>query len=376
MAGARALDASIVERLVFECVTPPINKAYRDSFALGMATVVRLYLRSNRRPAAPGWPAAPVLCFGAFRNEHAAIAEAIAAHPDWRRCDLDLRQAAGLDWSAVLAPAPALLLPFLRAARAAGGARAARNFAMPFIGYLIYLHLREEFARMSFRPTVLTTNLVHPLSLAAHLAARASGLRTVFWEHAMTPRLIIRAERGYDEYHLNCEHTRRAFIEAAIEPQRLFLKSDVVSPRAVPLALAPRRVGVCVNDLDELGHTRELLRALERAGYETVLRAHDSDIRFRRLRRLARECRATFSNAGQSTITTFMGEVDLVIAGNSNVLLDCLRAAKPVLYFWPGEPQLFDYYGVVAEAGCEHFAAAADLVSRIDRLDGRHHASV
>jgi hypothetical protein len=119
-----------------------------------------------------------------------------------------------------------------------------------------------------------------------------------------------------------------------------------------------------------------LLKALGGGGVAVKLRAHDSDIRFRRLKRLSVECGVSFSNAAESTIAAFMREVDLVIAGNSNVLLDCLRAGKPVLYFWPGEPALFDYYGIVAAAGCEHFTRASDLVSRIDRLNERHHARV
>lgn len=378
MADAPGIDEQIVARMVFECLTPPINKAYRDSFVLGCGSLARFMLRARRVGSTAALPEAPVLCFSAFRNEKAAVAGALRLHPDWRACNFEVDEGrlAGLDWRAVLAPAPKMFVPFIRAVRHIGGARAVRNFAMPFVGYLLYQHLLGVFCALRSRPAILTTNLVAPLSLSVHLAAKACGLRTIFWEHAMTPRLVIHVARGYDHYHLNCEHTRQAFIEDGTSADRLSLIGNQASPRALPLSEAMRRIGVCVNDLDGLSDTRELLQALVASGFETTLRVHDSDIRFRELSRMAGECRVSFSNAAKSTIAAFMGDVDLVIAGNSNVLLDCLKAGKPVVYFWPGDSKLFDYYGIVAAAGCLHFTGAAQIASHLDRLDKRHEASI
>lgn len=374
--SASHIDTAVVEQLVFECLTYPINKAYRNSFLASCGTIARAYLRSRwAAPAAP-LPDAPVLCFGAFRNEMSAIGQALCENPDWHARTLDHRGLTSIDWRAALAPAMALVLPFIRAASAAGGALAVRNFAMPFIGYLVYQQLVREFMVLHSRPAVLTTNLVHPLSRAAHLAAKACGLRTLFWEHAMSPRIMIPTALGYDECHVNCEHTRQAFIEGGIPASNVMLIGDRTSPCAVPMTITPKRVAVCVNDLDSLLDTRTLVQKLVAARFEVVLRVHDSDIRFRQLRTMAVECRTSFSNAAESPIASFIADVDLVITGNSNVLLDCLRVDKPVVYLWPGDPKLFDYYGIVAASECLHFSRADNLVSHLSRLDERNEATI
>jgi len=367
------IDAAIVKRLVFECLTYPINKGYRNSFIASCVSLMLVHIRSrNASPAVP-LPDSPVLCFGAFRNEMSVIDQVIREHPDWHARKLDHRGVTGIDWRSVLASTPVLVLPFIRAAWAVGGARAVRNFFMPFMGYLVYQHLLCQFAALRSRPSVLVTNLVHPLSVAVHMAAKDSGLYTIFWEHAMTPRAMISKARCYHECHLNCEHTRLAFVEEGIPADRAKLIRGGHCPHAVMPARLPRRVGVCVNDLDSLSDTHKLLAALVKARCEGVLRVHDSDIRLRKLKRLAGKYGMAFSNAAQSNLMEFMKDLDVVIAGNSNVVLDCIRAYKPVIYFWPGERSLFDYYGIVSATGCLNFASTDELVSYLDQLRAKTH---
>ena len=53
------------------------------------------------------------------------------------------------------------------------------------------------------------------------------------------------------------------------------------------------------------------------------------------------------SDARQSRIEAFLGTVDLIVAGNSNVIADALMAGHPVVYYWSGAHDMFDYYGLV-----------------------------
>ena len=49
-------------------------------------------------------------------------------------------------------------------------------------------------------------------------------------------------------------------------------------------------------------------------------------------------------------IADFVRRQQVVIVGNSSVLLDCLRDNVASIYFWPGPEELYDYYGLVQYA--------------------------
>lgn len=359
-------SAAVVNRLIFESTIPPVNNAYRSSLIRSLLTFAFYYVRSRfLRRTGPLDLAPPTLCFGFFKNELAAIDDAIRRHPDWHKRTMSLSRMQGIDWKSVFDPALSLLPAFLRSTRDAGGWPALSNFVYPFTGLLLMKYLERQFAHASARPVVLTTNMMHPLSLGVHLAARRAGLTTFFWEHSMTPRFIAR-DMGYDHYYLRCEHTRRSFMAAGVPASRLALignSGPTPSPAPVPTAFA--RVGIAVNDLDRMEEIRGVIDMLVAARKQVILRAHDSDRRFGRLQQMASSCNIDFSDASGSSIHQFMTTVDLIIAGNSNVVLDCLMAAMPVIYYWPGDAQLFDYYGIVAAAGCESATALAELEQKL-----------
>ena len=352
-----------VRRLVFESLTTPLNNGYRKSLVRSLATVAFLYAESRRAAPVQLDLSGEALCFGYFKNELSAIDKAVTLHPEWRKVPISLHRLTGLDWREVFGPAPVMLSKFLREIAGIGGWRALRDFAYPFVGLLIMNYLQPRFAALQSRlPLIVTTNLVHPLSVGVHLAAVGAGLPTAFWEHAMTPSMVA-GNLGFSRYFVNCSHTRDAFIDANVPATAVELIEAAVEVIPVPLGdvSLKLRIGVSVNDLDALTDVERTVRRVGELGHIVVLRVHDSDQRFRRLAKIAVRQGVALSNAARSGINQFMAEVDLIVAGNSNVVLDCLRARKPVIYFWPGESRLFDYYGVVKAAGCASATSYAEL---------------
>jgi hypothetical protein len=150
-----------------------------------------------------------------------------------------------------------------------------------------------------------------------------------------------------------------------------------VHAMGAPVQRAPQASGdirtaaICINDLDRYEWVVELAQTLRRFDLRISIRLHDADPRLEKFRELARTLGATFSSARESKIAAYLAGVDLVIVGNSNVVADALRAGRPVLYYWPGRPDLFDYYGFVRYYQLPHARDAATLDTALRAILGR-----
>jgi hypothetical protein len=108
-----------------------------------------------------------------------------------------------------------------------------------------------------------------------------------------------------------------------------------------------------------------MIQTLCELGIHVTLRVHDSDRRIEAFRSLAKKFDLLFSSARESRIEAFLGTVDLLIAGNSNVLADALRAGKPAIHYWDGAEDAFDYYGLVAHYRLPFARNAAQLAELV-----------
>ena len=63
-------------------------------------------------------------------------------------------------------------------------------------------------------------------------------------------------------------------------------------------------------------------------------------------------------------ISGFIQSNSLIICGNSNVMIDCLRAQSPVVYFWSGASDLFDVLG------CQLFNILSSICSKSSQIIG------
>jgi len=361
-------DKSVLRELAFEANTKYVNAAYRNGCLLSFFILLRFASRAfaNRRAnlrSVESITFGKYLAFSSFKNERKAIEEHIErSHGSWDHIQLDLEQGTGLDFVSALKRGPRLLPRFMFCLVSQYGLGALRRWAHPFLGYLVYSHLRQKFRQFDSSYTVITTNMSHPVSLGIHFAARDANLRTIFLEHAMTPSAIAR-DHGYDRMLVRAPHTRKVLIGVGVPGERIELLTywETINVALPVDAFRTTRIGIAVNDLDEFSVTASLVERLVHRGIRCEIRVHDSDKRLRAFRRLGSQLGVGVSNAAASNILAFIGNHDLIIVGNSGVLLDCLRAKVPVIYFWSGPKELFDYYGLVEQSKCP-FARSLDEV--------------
>lgn len=365
-------DRAIISRLAFEANDVHLSVAYNKGILLSVATTLRTYLRGLTAPPttfpAPSLAHAPAdVAFSVFKNERSTVEEHKARTGlQWQHVNIELASCSGLPFASIVASAPWRLPVFLYLLVDQFGWRSLRTFAYPFLGYLIYKYLRRAFRKVHRATRVVTVNMSHPISLAVQYAATDAQLQTIFLEHAPTPRLIAR-DHGYTEVYVRSPHTKVLLARAGISAERVRL-IDYWQQATLDLPMPignVRRVGIAVNDWDEFDNTAELSRELLRRGIECQIRVHDADRRLNAFRQLGRELAIEISSAAAGNIVDFVKHQDVVVVGNSSVLLDCFRARVAAIYLWPGPAELFDYYGLVDHMKCPSARSNEELLDLI-----------
>jgi hypothetical protein len=360
--------ARFLDDLFFEQDTQVLATNYKHGVARSLAVLARTLALSGA-PAPADIESGTCVAVAFFANERSAVQRAGAGLP---RIDRVLELDVGaltlvrhrLGWVRMIAESGR----FVRSALARKGRRYAGRLTYPLLGWLLYRTFRVMLAGKS-DVSVVTTNMQHPLSIAVARAARDAGQRSCFVEHATTPRLVFRGH-GYDRYHVAFAHTRQMLISCGVPAGSVETFEQAPPLTAPTMVRATGAAGLCVNILDSIEAIGAAVAALSRRGVKVILRAHDADLRISHLRALATRLGATFDSARASRIGDFLERVDVVVAGNSNVVGDALSAGKPVIYYWTGTPDMFDYYGLVEHYRVPCARSAAELEHVLDKVIG------
>jgi hypothetical protein len=243
-----------------------------------------------------------------------------------------------------------------------------RRSSIPLLGWLLFKSFAVLF-REKDAITVITTNMQHPASIGIHWAARLAGRDTAFVEHATTPAVVV-SDRGYGRWYVNFEHTRSMLTARNAPADRVHVMSGI-SRVAERRSAGFSTVGVCINDLDSADSVAAITAVLLQRAFKVVYRLHDADPRLNHFRREAARHGIAFSSARASRIETFLAEVDVIVAGNSNVVADALMAGTAVVYYWDGAESLFDYYGLIGFYRLPYARSKQELSAVFDRLGGR-----
>lgn len=368
--GTDACDQRIVQDLFFEQDVEILAVSYKHGVLRTLFVLLRSLVFSRRSATRADARVASHKSIAVvfFPNECQAIAKA----RDRIRVDdilqLDLHSLAivreQLGWAGMWRET----VRFVRLAAALKRWRQFGRFTYPLLGWLLY---RSFFSLLDGKNnvTVVTTNMQHPLSIGVAWAAVCAGQPADFYEHATTPRAVVR-DRGYRHVYVNFEHTRHMLVELGFQSDRIHVLPRI--PRLPERAQAQpiRHVGICINFFDSLESIDTITRVLRERGWGVSYRVHDADPRLAQLKRLGAEHAAGWSDARQSRIEAFLGTVDLIVAGNSNVIADALTAGRQVIYYWSGTPDMFDYYGLVGHYSLPHARDAASLGAVLAGLDG------
>lgn len=341
------VQAAIVDDLFFEQENEVLGSLYRHGLLRTIFVVCRSVLFS--RPAAGGADSlgAPgsTLAVVFFKNELHAITHAAPGVRIDKILKLDITSLGLIRAELGLGTVLSELLYFLRVVTGRKGRRYIPRVGIPCLGWLLYKTFVAKFGRGKGL-TVITTNMQHPTSIAVQWAAHLTGQSTVFVEHATTPALVFK-DRGYDHYYVNFEHTRQMMVTKGAAPASVHVMGDFIGRAQGTADARIRCVGICINDLDSFESVADITDVLQQHGLQVSYRLHDADPRLSRFRTEARRLGIGFSSARATKISDYLAEVDLVVAGNSNVVADALKAGKRVIYYWPGRDELFDYYGIV-----------------------------
>jgi hypothetical protein len=159
-------------------------------------------------------------------------------------------------------------------------------------------------------------------------------------------------------------------LESGFDPERVHVLQRIAALPAQPAGQPIRKVGICINFFDSLQAIADITQVLREHGLHVSYRVHDADPRLLRLRRLAAAHGIALSDARQSAIESFLRTVDLIVSGNSNVIADALMAGRPVVYYWSGATDMFDYYGLVSHYALPHARDKLSLHAVMNELLG------
>ena len=245
------------------------------------------------------------------------------------------------------------------------------RFSIPLLGWLLY----QAFGRLLAHNRdiqVVTANIQHPASIGVHRAAKALSCRTAYLEHATTSSLGF-CDRGYDQLFVNFPHTMEMLSAKGVAAERILVTGTAPSTLAWAWDPRFRKAAFCINDLDTMAAVEHVTAVLQERGYELTYRIHDSDVRFGAFQAMAQKQGIAISSARESRIADFLPSVDFVVAGNSNVIADCLQHGKPAIYYWEGAAELFDYYGLIAYYDIPHATSPQALRLLLDDVMRTQH---
>lgn len=359
-------ERRIVEDLFFEQEVDILAISYRPGVLRSIVILLRslVFSRPQARSLQDVVTPGSSVAVGFFANDIRALASPPAGlridvllHINLHRLSL-VRERLG--WGGLVRESAR----FVRLALALKGWRWAGRLTYPLLGWLLYKSFRSLLTAVP-GVTLVTTNMQHPASLGVVWAAVTTGCPTDFYEHATTPRIVAR-DRGYRNTWVEFAHTRDMLIEQGFDPAGVHAVRGA-DQREIEIERRPLRVvGLCINAFDAFETIIDISDVLQERGLQVVYRVHDADPRLARLRRLAAQRGIGVSDARASGIFDFLERVDLVIAGNSNVLADAFKARRAAVYYWSGRADMYDYYGLV---GWHRIPEARDKPSLHQALD-------
>lgn len=184
---------------------------------------------------------------------------------------------------------------------------------------------------------------------AMRLAAQHVGVPVFYLQHASI---------GFNEPVLDAELVFLNGLDAAEKyalrgnaKSTVYLTGPPKLDRLMASRIAPagRTIGICSGLRDSFDNLIHLLEALTEVGFKSdiEIRAHPRDSRLRQWQILAEKHNIKLSESGHEPTIDFIQRCSVVIAGDSNILLESLACRIPSVHFDFGGNQS-DQYGFFA----------------------------
>jgi hypothetical protein len=260
---------------------------------------------------------------------------------------------------------PVVLLQFLRAR---GYRRTSMRYAFEryWITYGYYLVTSLWLKRLKPAAVVVANDHMMPFRVLTAVAHKRH-IPTFYIPHASVstkfPPLAFSYALldGYDALH--------KYAEAGVSDTRVFLvgtpKADAYV-RYCNTHSAIQAIGICTNELDPVLRVENLCQHLRATFPECrfILRPHPRDkLRRGEWQRIARSYELHYSESRTEVSFDFLQQVDAVLAGDSNILLEAaMLNVVPISYDFA--EQHLDWYGF-QRSGLAHYAATLEEASAV-----------
>lgn len=178
-------------------------------------------------------------------------------------------------------------------------------------------------------------------------AAHTEGILTFYIQHASVTKNF--PPLFFDYALLEGEDAMRKYIRSGSTQTRVFL---VGTPKfdayyaSINRSYQLQTIGICTTEYDSLDAMASLCLLLRTnlSDLHVVLRPHPGDQRFDEWESLTERVGVSFSNSREEISFRFLQKVDVVVAGETNILLEgALLNVYPIYYDY--ENIQFDFYG-------------------------------
>jgi hypothetical protein len=231
------------------------------------------------------------------------------------------------------------------------------------------IKLRNALLKLRPKQIVIANELpVYHRALAE--VAFDMGIETVFMQHASfgenQPLL-----KKYNVAMLDGEDALKKYLKSNSINIKFYLignpKFDEYALKVKDTIKEIKNVGICTNNFDSVIIYRSLVRYLKKIfpKIDFYLRAHPTDKQRSKWIKMTKELDIIFSDAKNENPFTFLGKMDLIIAGDSNIHLEATLLNIPSIYFDPKLLKL-DHYGFLKN-GLVKYAISEQDVSRFIR---------
>lgn len=237
---------------------------------------------------------------------------------------------------AALGFAPLLLI---RAARAKGYLRKSYKYAFDQYWLSFGIFLVWHLGLQNVRPRVLVVASDHDIHGGTLIeVARDLGIKLVYVQHASVTDNFPPLEMDYA--FLEGEDALSKYHAAGKGRAQIYLTGMPKADGFRPVATEPDEplsIGICFNMLDREVDLEQLLNAISALGHQhrMIVRPHPrmTTQQKERLRILASARAAAFSDPAEEPVGSFLGRLQIMIAGESSVHLEAaLSGVEPVYY--------------------------------------------
>jgi hypothetical protein len=241
------------------------------------------------------------------------------------------------------------------------GFKGMQVIANPACAYLYYLYFISIFKNTNINKVIIT-NGISPYSKAATLAARKSTIPCAYLEHTVTPICVIEQLLYFDEVITNQEFTRKLIKSHFKKKINGYYKEQKIDYKPCKDRNITR-IALCLNESDDLDLFIKAAQLFYTSNIEVTFRLKSSDKRIKKIKNNNKLFNISLTS--ELNIFNFIKSQQVVIAGNSNVVYDCIKQNTRVLYLHNGEH--FDVYGLISEYSIETAKTPQSLIEIISK---------